>query len=116
MSRYIDADSLKKMLGDWIREHWTEAFTGDDAGSEFMDMINHEETIDTAKAVHAHWIGPEIKNGVYKGGRIVLCDRNGYIADGPCECSNCGSVLIGSDEYAVKGRYCPNCGAKMDEY
>lgn len=44
--RPIDADALEKTLADWIRAHWTDAFTGDDAGSEFADMIEHEKTID----------------------------------------------------------------------
>ena len=44
--RAINADALEKTLRDWIRDHWTEAFTGDDAGAEFADMIEHAETID----------------------------------------------------------------------
>lgn len=44
--RPINADALEKTLEDWIRAHWTDAFTGDDAGSEFADMIEHEKTID----------------------------------------------------------------------
>ena len=44
--RIINADTLEKMLRDWIRDHWTEAFTGNDAGAEFADMIEHAETID----------------------------------------------------------------------
>ena len=28
-------------------------------------------------------------------------------------CSECGEWLTASDEYAVKGRWCPNCGADM---
>ena len=44
--RLIDADSLEKTLRDWIGDHWTDAFTGDDAGLEFADMIEHAETID----------------------------------------------------------------------
>ena len=31
-----------------------------------------------------------------------------------CYCSECGEWLVASDEYAVKGNYCANCGAKMD--
>ena len=44
--RPIDADALEKALRDWIRDHWTDAFTGDDAGSEFADMIEHAETVE----------------------------------------------------------------------
>ena len=44
--RPIDADALEKTLGEWIRNYWTDVLTGDDAGSEFADMIEHAETID----------------------------------------------------------------------
>lgn len=89
--RLIDADELEKTLGDWIREHWTEAFTGDDVGSEFIDMIDHEETIDAAPVIHAHWI------------RKFLVQKGCY------ECSNCR-------RYSTLGtNYCGSCGAKMDE-
>ena len=50
--RAIDADTLKKTLRDWIRDYWTDAFTGDDAGSEFADMIDHAETIESSKRNH----------------------------------------------------------------
>lgn len=93
MSRYIDADALEKTLGDWIREHWTEAFTGDDAGSEFADMIDHEEAIDTAQVTHAHWIKSNYDN------------MDGTIY----KCSNC------SNESFSAWNYCHCCGAKMDE-
>lgn len=61
--RPIDADALEKTLRDWIRDHWTEAFTGDDVGAEFADMIEHAETIDTNPTVHAHWIPCENETG-----------------------------------------------------
>lgn len=32
---------------------------------------------------------------------------------GWCKCSECGEWLIASDEYLVKGNFCPNCGAYM---
>ena len=94
--RAIDADTLKKTLRDWIRDYWTDAFTGDDAGSEFADMIDHAETIEQLPIVHARWIDP--KHGVYK-------------------CSNCGHYLDFRGVNAGRGdaNYCPNCGAKMDK-
>lgn len=101
--RLINADSLKKTLRDWISDHWTEAFTGDDAGSEFVDMIDHEETIDAAKVVHAHWI------------RTYLAQIRTYLAQtgsyqtGSYKCSNCGRLSMGNTNY------CGGCGARMDE-
>lgn len=32
-----------------------------------------------------------------------------------CKCSVCGEWLAASDEYAVMGNFCPNCGALMEE-
>lgn len=34
--------------------------------------------------------------------------------DKSCYCSECREWLVASDEYAVKGNYCPNCGARME--
>ena len=44
--RRIDADALKKTLGDWIIAHYTDTFTGDDAGLVFAHLIDRTETID----------------------------------------------------------------------
>ena len=94
--RAIDADALEKALGAWIRDHWTDAFTGDDAGSEFADIIDHAETIDAKPTTHAHWI--KQKREIFK-------------------CSNCGNYLDFGGVNAGRGdaNYCPHCGAKMDE-
>ena len=81
--RLIDADALKKTLRDWIRDHWTEAFTGDDAGWEFTDMIERAETIDANPTVHAHWIPcserlPEEKDaGILK--KLGTSKRSEYV-------------------------------------
>ena len=45
-------------------------------------------------------------------GANVPLDRDGYTT-GMCRCSVCNDWMIASDEYEVRGRYCPNCGAKM---
>lgn len=43
---------------------------------------------------------------------IVNLDKDGY-TKGWCKCSKCGDYLSASDEYAVRGFFCPNCGARM---
>ena len=45
-------------------------------------------------------------------GAVVPLDDYGYTTD-LCQCSVCGDWLIASDEYHMRGRYCPNCGARM---
>ena len=81
--RLIDADALKKALGDWNRDNWTDAFTGADAGSDFADIIDHAKTIDSAPVVHAHW------------------DEDAY---GFYSCSKCRYEW---DEAEYKTKYCP---------
>ena len=101
--RLIDADSLEKTLRDWIRDHWTDAFTGDDAGSEFADMIEHEEAIERSPIVHAHWI-PKYPN-----------KRTGKAYSHTC--SECGKTVYDSRQVSIDemGYYfCPCCGARMD--
>ena len=46
-------------------------------------------------------------------GQIVSLDESGHPIDSVW-CSKCGDWLVASDEYYVRGRYCPNCGARMD--
>ena len=101
--RPIDADSLEKTLRDWIRDHWTDAFTGDDAGSEFADMIEHEEAIERSPIAHAHWI-PEYPN-----------KRTGKAYE--FVCSNCEQSVFTSRQKSINELgyvFCPNCGAKME--
>lgn len=43
---------------------------------------------------------------------IVPFDKDGC-PRGWCKCSKCGDYLSASDEYAVRGFFCPNCGARM---
>lgn len=46
-------------------------------------------------------------------GDVVAIDNDGF-PERACFCSECKKYLIASDEYAVYGRYCPFCGAKME--
>lgn len=54
--------------------------------------INSEPAAHVAPVVHAHW--------KYVDDDVYTCYK----------CSACGSTLAGD-----KSRYCPGCGAKMDE-
>ena len=96
--RLINADALEKTLRDWIRDHWTEAFTGDDAGAEFADMIDRAETVDANPTVHAHW---------------VACESDEY--EDEYKCSACGIQFIAIEPQEEGWKYCPCCGARMDE-
>lgn len=99
--RLIDADHLRK----WIIANWHSGWhhkTVDD----ILDQIDREDTyiedadiVDVEPIIHGHWIKVETPHtfpyelSVYK-------------------CSECDTYLFA----VVDGyRYCPNCGAKMDE-
>ena len=53
------------------------------------------------------WIGDN--------GKEVFLDEFGN-TEHSSTCSVCGDWLVGSDEYGCRGRYCPNCGARMEVY
>lgn len=60
---------------------------------------------DVAPVVHGKWVDHD--------GNKVQLNEHGETC-GTCFCNRCGEWLVASDEYAVKGYFCPNCGAKMD--
>ena len=74
-----------------------------------MDHLNYDQNflIDGIHGTmpHSYWVD-EYQNH-------VVLDENGC-TQSSCSCHRCGSWLTASDEYACKGIYCPNCGAKMD--
>ena len=53
-----------------------------------------------------HWVS-------VNDGDVVTIDNDGF-PERACFCSECKKYLIASDEYAVYGKYCPFCGAKME--
>lgn len=57
-----------------------------------------------SKVVQGEWVDED--------GNKVLLDKDGYPL-GSCWCNQCHEWLVGSDEYAIKGNFCPNCGVKM---
>lgn len=63
----------------------------------FADEIDNIPTVNTAPIIHAHWIR-EPEDTAYE---------NVWV------CSNCGEDFI--QHRKPKIRYCPHCGAKMDE-
>jgi hypothetical protein len=69
---------------------------------DFIKWFNN--TVDAVEVVHGRWINSR--------GEIVPLDEGCPVSS--CNCSVCGEWLTASDEYACFGKYCPNCGAKMD--
>lgn len=55
---------------------------------------------------HGEWVD--------ENGNKVSLDKDGYPL-GSCWCNQCHEWLVGSDEYAIKGNFCPSCGVNMRE-
>ena len=89
--RLIDADKLKAHYSWWDNEE----------KKVFDDIVDVQPTVERPKG---HWVN--------KKGEPVPFDKEGLPARS-CWCSECGDWLGASDEYGVKGNFCPNCGADM---
>ena len=115
MGRLIDADKLIDDLSDLKRSPWANTPCVSDERKlgiiEALDMIQSivrvdSQTVDDEPVRHGAWLP---------------CDKKGYILtemalrDGRrwygYKCSECNNIYHGN----VFTKYCPNCGAKMDE-
>ena len=94
--RYID--NLK-----WLKGYDNTAIDGKTVG-EILDEI--KAMLEEQEAKTGHWIS-------VNDGDTVTMDYDG-VPERACFCSECKKYLTASDEYAVYGRYCPFCGAKME--
>ena len=90
MAEYID----RSQLIQWIKQEPTDGmYTG-----EILSAIDEIEAADVAEVRHGKW--------------EVVFDGNAKLYENMFECSVCKTTHIGHPNV---GRYCPNCGAKMDE-
>ena len=85
MSRLIDTEYLLDLIKD---------IDGERYGYIDAEDINNAPTVDAVPVKHGHWIGKPLA---------------GYST---VKCSACGSAFV---ENNGKWKYCPDCGAKMDE-
>lgn len=88
--RLIDADALRIVF----TEKSSEAVCGVELCKAIISRIDEAPTVDAALVRHGKWID--------RNGAIVAPFWERY------ECSECG-VMSGNN------KYCPNCGARMDE-
>lgn len=91
MARLIDAEALKehvkKYMSVFAKYDWR----------EICEMLNDAPTVEAEPIRHGHW------------------DCKGFE---PVRCSVCGITVdaINGIPWAIKGfKFCPHCGAKMDE-
>ena len=74
---------------------------GNESGRVYWFDIEDAPTLDVQPVVHAHWVACE--------------DEYEYVLD-EYKCSACGGIQFFAIEPQENGwKYCPNCGAKMDE-
>lgn len=95
--RMIDADALIDALDSFILDETTDVH-----GDTVREILERLPTIEERKT--GKWISDMDDEPV------VIKDGCPYKS---CHCSECGEWLGASDEYAVKGNFCPNCGADM---
>lgn len=98
--RLIDANALM----DWLTKATGFRTSCDDCTDiDCLDCIIEEAiknapTIEAKPVVHAHWL-----EQIIDGGQELMC-------------SNCGEYALMNDEfYSEFSKYCPYCGAQMDE-
>lgn len=99
--RLIDADVLRDNLQALAYDDWNQGVTTSwaDAFREVADMVEEMPTIERKTG---KWISDTDDEPV------VI--KDGF-PDKSCYCSECREWLVASDEYAVKGNFCPNCGS-----
>ena len=96
MSRLIDADKffMKAYNASYPVIHGNNDRENGLTMYGIAQLLDEQPTIDAAPVVHGHWIGKPLA---------------GYST---VKCSACGSAFV---ENNGKWKYCPDCGAKMDE-
>lgn len=76
-----------------------------------QDICNH---VCRLEAVPAAEVRPVVRGKWISNddGETIIKLKYGE-PQGSCFCSVCHEWLVASDEYDVKGNFCPNCGADM---
>ena len=100
---YIERESLIKVCKRIIHDRWndtTAPVSWSHAYADFIDDINNQPTADVAPVRHGRWLSWEEmfpdKTPKHKNNLGVFCSK--------CKLHNDN-----------RNKYCPNCGAKMDE-
>ena len=105
MGDYIERNKVFEMLEN---ASIISDATGDFAGYCTEDIqISNIPAADVAPVVHGKWLDA-LDNPLPWYEPYPECPN------GEARCSICNEILTASDEYPCTGKYCPNCGAKMD--
>ena len=104
MERYIDAEKISSHIRENFSIDKTKNADICFAFIDFMNWLDEQPIAGVAEVRRGKWIGFDNEKVPIING-CPTCS---------CLCSLCGDWLSVSDEYFVKGNYCPNCGAKMN--
>lgn len=115
----ISRQAAQKVADDCSDEHryakdsrWPETYSPyhegwTDACDTIFARLESVPTADVRPVVRGRWMSFD------RAENVALYD-SGFVCQ-EVYCSVCGKYLGGSDEYEVKGNFCPNCGADMRE-
>lgn len=92
MSRYIDADAVLKDMCKLCTNFGMDAPICEEKDCAYTLLVKSAPTVDVQEVKHGHWIEINSDMGIYR-------------------CSQCRETVGGQ----TGRRFCPNCGAKMDE-
>lgn len=110
MSEYISRNEVYQKLheagGCDATDEWSKGY---DAGiTEAIDIIDNIPTADVAPIVHGRWLWMTKKEAASYSSLGFVVDSENW------RCSQCNKHGAGR-WWARDNKFCPNCGAKMDE-
>ena len=116
MAEYIEREAAIAKCREIVACEWNHRaspVSWADAYEQFAEDIEEIPAADVAPVRHGRWLDRPKNQGLKDEeiGTVGMVDGEPWSS---CYCSECGEWLVASDEYAVKGNYCPSCGAKMD--
>ena len=77
-------------------------------------LVMNASAADVVERVHGVWLDRR-KEDCYTDEEPYVVKMEDGCPEMSCYCSICGDWLTASDEYSVRGNFCPNCGADMRE-
>lgn len=107
MSRYIDADALKRKAQKVATEAWKMRIKSsvETILNQFIDWIDAQPTADVVLVKHGKWVYHDDDGMRYDDYHCSVC-RKLFTVDA----ERIDDICFVIDDL----KYCPNCGAKMD--